>query len=165
MITDERRCALLPLATKLAERLAQVQTATGGGKPYDRSKLAIVSRFLQSRMRDPEAMKAQPFKAAVTEYLKRLPGSHHSAISRSARPQLEELAKRLGDIVAATREEEELIHVLRWTERLLFVREKQFDGPADREDYGGRGYGCHDPQGHLWSFGTFDPWAAPAEKH
>jgi len=27
------------------------------------------------------------------------------------------------------------------------------------EDYGGRGYSCLDPEGHLWSFGSFDPWA------
>lgn len=26
-------------------------------------------------------------------------------------------------------------------------------------DYGGRGYTCCDPEGHLWSFGTYDPWA------
>ncbi len=28
------------------------------------------------------------------------------------------------------------------------------------EDYGGRGFTCRDPEGHLWSFGTYDPWAA-----
>lgn len=28
------------------------------------------------------------------------------------------------------------------------------------EDYGGRGYTCRDPQGHIWSFGTYDPWRA-----
>ena len=27
------------------------------------------------------------------------------------------------------------------------------------QDYGGRGYSCHDPQGQVWSFGTYDPWA------
>ena len=27
------------------------------------------------------------------------------------------------------------------------------------KDYGGRGYTCRDPEGHVWSFGTFDPWA------
>jgi len=27
------------------------------------------------------------------------------------------------------------------------------------EDYGGRGYSCRDPEGHLWSFGSYDPWA------
>ena len=27
------------------------------------------------------------------------------------------------------------------------------------QDYGGRGYTCRDPQGHVWSFGTYDPWA------
>lgn len=26
------------------------------------------------------------------------------------------------------------------------------------EDYGGRGYSCRDPQGHLWNFGSYDPW-------
>jgi uncharacterized glyoxalase superfamily protein PhnB len=27
------------------------------------------------------------------------------------------------------------------------------------ESYGGRGYSCLDPEGHLWNFGTYDPWA------
>ena len=27
------------------------------------------------------------------------------------------------------------------------------------EDYGGRGYACKDPEGHLWNFGSYDPWA------
>ena len=26
------------------------------------------------------------------------------------------------------------------------------------EDYGGRGSSCYDLEGHLWSFGTYDPW-------
>jgi uncharacterized glyoxalase superfamily protein PhnB len=26
------------------------------------------------------------------------------------------------------------------------------------EDYGGRGFSCYDLEGHLWSFGTYDPW-------
>jgi uncharacterized glyoxalase superfamily protein PhnB len=25
-------------------------------------------------------------------------------------------------------------------------------------DYGGRGYSCRDPEGHLWWFGSYDPW-------
>ena len=29
--------------------------------------------------------------------------------------------------------------------------------PRD-EDYGGRFYSCRDPQGHLWNFGSYDPW-------
>jgi uncharacterized glyoxalase superfamily protein PhnB len=33
--------------------------------------------------------------------------------------------------------------------------------PLTDEDYGGRGYCCRDPEGHLWSFGTYDPWATP----
>ena len=27
------------------------------------------------------------------------------------------------------------------------------------EDYGGRGFGLRDPEGHLWYVGTYDPWA------
>jgi uncharacterized glyoxalase superfamily protein PhnB len=30
--------------------------------------------------------------------------------------------------------------------------------PLTDEDYGGRGYSCLDLEGHLWSFGTYDPW-------
>lgn len=25
-------------------------------------------------------------------------------------------------------------------------------------DYGGRGFTCRDPEGHIWSIGTYDPW-------
>jgi uncharacterized glyoxalase superfamily protein PhnB len=28
------------------------------------------------------------------------------------------------------------------------------------EPYGSRGFTCADLEGHIWSFGTFDPWAA-----
>ena len=27
------------------------------------------------------------------------------------------------------------------------------------QDYGGRLYGACDPEGHLWHFGSYDPWA------
>ena len=29
------------------------------------------------------------------------------------------------------------------------------------EEYGGRGYTCRDIEGHIWNFGTYDPWAQP----
>lgn len=29
-------------------------------------------------------------------------------------------------------------------------------------DYGGRGFTCRDPEGHLWSIGTYDPWVTSA---
>ncbi|MEM1308376.1 MAG: VOC family protein [Cyanobacteria bacterium P01_H01_bin.153] len=28
------------------------------------------------------------------------------------------------------------------------------------QDYGGRDYSCRDPEGHVWNFGTYDPWPA-----
>lgn len=27
------------------------------------------------------------------------------------------------------------------------------------EDFGGRGYSCRDPEGYIWNFGSYDPWA------
>lgn len=26
------------------------------------------------------------------------------------------------------------------------------------EDHGGRSYTCRDPEGHIWNFGSYDPW-------
>jgi len=28
----------------------------------------------------------------------------------------------------------------------------------ESKEYGGKGYGCLDPEGHIWWFGTYDPW-------
>jgi len=28
------------------------------------------------------------------------------------------------------------------------------------EEYGGRGFGCHDLEGHVWYVGSYDPWSA-----
>ena len=32
--------------------------------------------------------------------------------------------------------------------------------PPVTQDYGGRDYTCRDIEGHVWSFGTYDPWAS-----
>ncbi len=29
-------------------------------------------------------------------------------------------------------------------------------------EYGGRMFSCRDPEGQLWNFGSYDPWADPA---
>lgn len=31
--------------------------------------------------------------------------------------------------------------------------------PLEAKDYGGKGYACRDPEGHLWWIGSYDPWA------
>lgn len=31
--------------------------------------------------------------------------------------------------------------------------------PLVTQDYGGRDYTCRDAEGHVWTFGTYDPWA------
>lgn len=33
--------------------------------------------------------------------------------------------------------------------------------PEDKP-YGGRGYACRDPEGYVWAFGSYDPWAGDA---
>lgn len=30
--------------------------------------------------------------------------------------------------------------------------------PIADQDYGGRLFGCRDPEGHHWNIGTYDPW-------
>ena len=30
--------------------------------------------------------------------------------------------------------------------------------PLTTQDYGGWDYTCRDPEGHIWTFGTYDPW-------
>lgn len=29
----------------------------------------------------------------------------------------------------------------------------------EEKDYGGKGFTCRDPEGHLWHVGSYDPWA------
>jgi uncharacterized glyoxalase superfamily protein PhnB len=29
---------------------------------------------------------------------------------------------------------------------------------VQNDDFGGRSYACRDPEGHIWNFGTYDPW-------
>jgi uncharacterized glyoxalase superfamily protein PhnB len=45
-----------------------------------------------------------------------------------------------------------------------FARAKAAGAEITREpvtqDYGGRDYTCRDPEGNVWTFGTYDPWAA-----
>lgn len=45
-----------------------------------------------------------------------------------------------------------------------FKRAKAAGAEITREpqtqDYGGRDYTCKDPEGNVWTFGTYDPWAA-----
>lgn len=46
----------------------------------------------------------------------------------------------------------------------VYARVKKHGGKIARDihdqDYGGRDFCCKDPEGHLWSVGTYDPWAA-----
>lgn len=35
--------------------------------------------------------------------------------------------------------------------------------PLKAEDYGGKNYSCWDPEGHLWNFGSYNPWTDGAD--
>jgi uncharacterized glyoxalase superfamily protein PhnB len=35
--------------------------------------------------------------------------------------------------------------------------------PPEDQDYGGRFYSCRDPEGHLWNFGSYNPWVESGE--
>ena len=37
------------------------------------------------------------------------------------------------------------------------------DEPHDNDGYPGRGYAARDPEGHVWSFGSYDPFAPPED--
>jgi uncharacterized glyoxalase superfamily protein PhnB len=32
-------------------------------------------------------------------------------------------------------------------------------------DYGGRGYSCLDLEGHVWNFGSYNPWRVDKVRH
>ena len=32
--------------------------------------------------------------------------------------------------------------------------------PIEDKPYGGRGYACRDPEGYVWAFGSYNPWAS-----
>lgn len=38
------------------------------------------------------------------------------------------------------------------------------DEPHDNPGYPGRGYTALDPEGNVWSFGSYDPWAPPPDE-
>ena len=42
-------------------------------------------------------------------------------------------------------------------DRALAAGADIIDAYAEK-DYGGAGYSCRDPEGHLWWFGSYDPW-------
>lgn len=46
--------------------------------------------------------------------------------------------------------------------RITAAGEKPLEGGIVDTNYGSRAFTLRDPQGHLWHFGTYDPWAPPA---
>jgi uncharacterized glyoxalase superfamily protein PhnB len=45
---------------------------------------------------------------------------------------------------------------------MLFTNEQNAGAeiliPVRDEEYGGRSFSCRDPEGHLWTIGTYGPW-------
>jgi uncharacterized glyoxalase superfamily protein PhnB len=48
-------------------------------------------------------------------------------------------------------------------ERAVAAGAEILTAPHDNEGYPGRGYDVLDPEGHVWSFSDYDPWATPAD--
>jgi uncharacterized glyoxalase superfamily protein PhnB len=73
------------------------------------------------------------------DYLQKPPSALSGAVSQSPYIIVEDADKHYAQAVAAG------------AEIVMEIKD---------EDYGGRVYSCRDPEGHVWNFGSYDPWAA-----
>jgi uncharacterized glyoxalase superfamily protein PhnB len=48
-------------------------------------------------------------------------------------------------------------------ERAVAAGAEILAAPHDNEGYPGRGYSARDPEGNVWSFSDYDPWAKPVD--
>ncbi|OYQ35276.1 glyoxalase [Niveispirillum lacus] len=46
--------------------------------------------------------------------------------------------------------------------RVVGAGERALEGCVLDTPYGSRAFTVRDPEGHLWHFGTYDPWASPS---
>lgn len=111
MISEERRKALIAHAEQLADELGRFR-AQGSSDPVDPSRLAEVQRYV-----------AANGTAELAQMLDALPNSYLQKASRSARPQLEEVRRRVKPLAKSIPDREELSYVLAWARRLMSIAE------------------------------------------
>jgi hypothetical protein len=120
-----RKKALLKEAEQLAETLGRYRTPSSG-EGIDPSRVAEVSRFLT----------VNPKVADLKDFLTLLPGSFHARMSRSAEPQLREVARVVRPLIDRVRDSGELRYVLEWAKRILQTSERGA-GPLNDTPRGG----------------------------
>lgn len=119
-----RKKALLVEAEQLAETLGRYHTPSSG-EGIDPSRVAEVSRFLT----------VNPNLADLKDFLTLLPGSFHARMSRSAEPQLREVARVVRPLMQRVRDPGELRYVLEWARRILQTAERGA-GPLEQAQRG-----------------------------
>jgi len=129
MIPGERRAVLVHRARRLAQALGDFRTPRTG-EPVEASRVEEVARYVASGARPDE----------VQGFLRILPGSYLRHMSRSAGPQLQQVARLVAPVARELTDPGELAFVLRWTARLL--RTARRGGPPAGGQRGGyRGVG------------------------
>lgn len=131
MIADGRRKQLIEKAKELANGLGKFSTP-GSGDPVDPSRLAEVLRFVKGN-----GTKDLP------KVLTLLPFSYLRKASQGARPQLEEIKRRVSPLAREISDTEELAYLLAWARRLMTIAEHDGTGRdvrgSSRGDHGRRG--------------------------
>ncbi len=108
MISPERRKTLIGQSLRLRDAFLRFRSPSSG-KAVAPSHLGELIRYVQDR----------PSKEDLLTFLKMLPGSHYSKVSKGAGPQLQEVARQASQLVGQVPDMEELLFVLGWTRRLL----------------------------------------------
>jgi hypothetical protein len=108
-----RKKALLAEAEQLAAVLGQYHTPSSG-EGLDPARIAEVSRFLS----------VSPDLADLNAFLTLLPGSFHARMSRSAEPQLREVARVVRPLIRRVHDRDEMRYVLEWAKRILQTAER-----------------------------------------
>lgn len=83
-----------------------------------------------------------------------------SSAEHNAFPQVIRAPREVGGVGTV----EIIVHVAAVDEHYAHAVREGADIVMAIEDkpYGGRGYTARDPEGHVWHFGSYDPWAAEA---
>lgn len=145
MIARTRVKALLKEAEDLAAVLRRYQTP-GSNDPVDPSRVAELGRYLVM-VRDVKQL---------GEFLGLLPTSYHTKVSKSAGPQLREIARVVRPLLDKIVDPDELLYVLGWAHRLMATEERGTGMGVEQRSMGrespsaerGQQHGRHGHQGN-----------------
>lgn len=118
MTVDSRRArARIEEAERLTEAFSRFRSPVTND-PVDPSRVMEVLRYLNAvaAMKEPQK--------ELEQFLKAMPGSYLSKMSKSAGPQLEEVRARIAPLLHKGYSIEDLSKILGWTVRLLQNEER-----------------------------------------